>query len=900
MRPSLLALAASVCLAILSHSQEFEVAPIPDWVDPTAVDLSPGDSPNPTPYGIEELLYGSQTRLGETVQSYREGAWRIAETQGLEQGSRLMIEWDPAYTTLTVHALEVIRNGEAQDRLDPERAQVLQREEGLDTNLLDGAKQFLLVLEDVRVGDVVRYAYTRTGSNPALDGHYVGLVWTRRSSTTRLIRDRITCRKDRPFTAHDVSTVLGAPPQPTITQDGEFITYEWVSRDTALESLPDVLPSWHSIYPWVQLSTFESWNEVARWGKALMDPDREVASVVRDKARMLASGPDAELSELIDLAIRFVRDEVRYLGIELGEGAYEAARPEDVLTRRFGDCKDKSLLLVQLLRELRVEANVCLVSSVWRRTLANVHPSAIFDHAIVRFEFEGDTYWTDPTESFVGGSFVDYVIPNYELGLVLDDETTDLEEIASKHVDPPTEVLYEIDARDPGSPGTLQVTTTYQGGSANRARANYAWTTPTEYAEGCLEYYQAIYEGATQSGELEFSDDVSRNLIVTQESYRLPDLWWESEEDHYATLFPLEIDRLLPDISDGPHVHPIALDHPSHVELAIRVKVDPDFSIADEDERLDNPAFLYLYTCDFEPALDGSHAELELTFSYESKSDHVLPADIRDVIDDVERAEETMEFSLWVPATSLSDVLGFGIAGLASLLLFGLLLSVVLIRSASLRRGKSLQEQVEDVEQESPWLTIWARPSATICALVNSRPEYMVFPLAILGGVASGYDNAMGRSLADMMSLSSVHAMAIIGGGIGGVIGCLLFSWVIAAIGRAFGGQAYAADIRVAWSWSNLPSLVASLLLIPLVVTHGITMFQEDTFLVDSSVTEMTVTLTTMFFISLCFLWSKFLLIKGVAALHGFGFFKALGVCLLGFLATSLLALPCLLPALAR
>ena len=46
---------------------------------------------------------------------------------------------------------------------------------------------------------------------------------------------------------------------------------------------------------------------------------------------------------------------MRYLGFELGTGAYAARPPDEVYARRFGDCKDKSLLLATMLRELGVE-----------------------------------------------------------------------------------------------------------------------------------------------------------------------------------------------------------------------------------------------------------------------------------------------------------------------------------------------------------------------------------------------------------------------------------------------------------------------------------------------------------------------------------------------------------------
>jgi len=47
---------------------------------------------------------------------------------------------------------------------------------------------------------------------------------------------------------------------------------------------------------------------------------------------------------------------VRYVAVEVGIGGYRPAPPLDVMTRRWGDCKDKSVLLVDLLNAAGIEA----------------------------------------------------------------------------------------------------------------------------------------------------------------------------------------------------------------------------------------------------------------------------------------------------------------------------------------------------------------------------------------------------------------------------------------------------------------------------------------------------------------------------------------------------------------
>ena len=101
-------------------------------------------------------------------------------------------------------------------------------------------------------------------------------------------------------------------------------------------------------------------------------------------------------------ALRFVQDDVRYTGLEIGAGAYRPSQPGVVLARRFGDCKDKVFLLVTLLRAMGVEAYPALVHSRMGIGVAERAPSpGAFDHVIAKVRFKDRDYWLDATISAV-------------------------------------------------------------------------------------------------------------------------------------------------------------------------------------------------------------------------------------------------------------------------------------------------------------------------------------------------------------------------------------------------------------------------------------------------------------------------------------------------------------------
>jgi len=130
--------------------------------------------------------------------------------------------------------------------------------------------------------------------------------------------------------------------------------------------------------------TFRDWASVARWGVELYRiPAVAPPSVAALAAEVRASGGDP-----VAEAERRARG-IRYFGTELGWGGLKPRQPEETLRRAFGDCKDKALLMVALLREVGVEAYPALVNPPALHQVDPAMPGPGFGHAIVAVPWAG-------------------------------------------------------------------------------------------------------------------------------------------------------------------------------------------------------------------------------------------------------------------------------------------------------------------------------------------------------------------------------------------------------------------------------------------------------------------------------------------------------------------------------
>lgn len=150
-----------------------------------------------------------------------------------------------------------------------------------------------------------------------------------------------------------------APPEraPAIAQDGAVLRYAW--GDAA------------------------GWDSVGRWLEGLLAQIPRGAEPVRHKARELIAGI-AGRERQIEVLADFARRQVRYVAVEVGIGGFRPAPPEQVVGRLWGDCKDKALLLIDLLREAGVEAYPALIRLDPEGRVDREFPSPYqFNHMIV-------------------------------------------------------------------------------------------------------------------------------------------------------------------------------------------------------------------------------------------------------------------------------------------------------------------------------------------------------------------------------------------------------------------------------------------------------------------------------------------------------------------------------------
>jgi len=147
-------------------------------------------------------------------------------------------------------------------------------------------------------------------------------------------------------------------------------------------------------WPLVKYSSTPGWGAAAAEYAEILQAQLKDTDL-KDVARQ-AKGQAKERKAIIEAVLAHVQQHVRYVGLEFGEASIVPRTPNEVLKRGYGDCKDKSTLVVALLQALGIEARVALlrVGSPW-----DIDPEmpglSMFDHAIV-YVPGSSPLWIDP------------------------------------------------------------------------------------------------------------------------------------------------------------------------------------------------------------------------------------------------------------------------------------------------------------------------------------------------------------------------------------------------------------------------------------------------------------------------------------------------------------------------
>ncbi|HXO75342.1 MAG TPA: DUF3857 domain-containing transglutaminase family protein, partial [Puia sp.] len=512
--------------------------------------------------GYYYSLLEEQTSL-LTNTSYNHYIRNIINESGVQNASEVSVTFSPQFQNVVFHHIQILREGSILNRLRPDEIKVVQEETEAGEFQYNGLKRAYLTLKDVRKGDQIEVSYSIIGFNPVFANKYSDdIFFTSGTAVCNYYKAVITTPARRLNIVRRNNALA-----PAEKQQGSALVYFWENPPLKSDGSSPESPVWYNDIPTVYLSEYTDWHEVVNWGLTTFDHYNYPLppSLIKKIAawRLLAKG---DKDRFANLATRFVQNEVRYLGLEIGANTHRPHPPAEVFDQRFGDCKDKALLLTVILRQEGIPAYVALVNTTLRSQLTNTAPSpGVFNHAITVIQRPKDSLlYIDPTVASQRGELSDLFVPAYGYSLILRDGENRLQPVTPGRINDYT-IIETIDARYYDT-SFYTINTLYTGGCADDIRQTFTENSMKEMEERYHNYYSSSYEHIRQTGPITINDDSIKNEFKVNKEYAIPQLWKTNEKGKkYFNFMVRLIGQSLHDPADITGEEPVSLPYPMTV-----------------------------------------------------------------------------------------------------------------------------------------------------------------------------------------------------------------------------------------------------------------------------------------------------------------------------------------------
>jgi cellulose synthase operon protein C len=350
---------------------------------------------------------------------------QVLTDSGARDNQEFFVRYAPGSEEVEILEARIFRRGPDGD------LEVLQATERDDQDLSEpwyglyyDYRAEVVRFEGLRPGDVweVQYLVSDVSDGNQLAGYFGDLQFIAELVPKRRWDYTLVAPRGRNF--HFARPAVAGLSESASDNGDERLT-QFTARDIRRVDAEPAMPGIGEISPYLHVSTYGSWDEVGAWYWRLIEEQLVPDDTVRRAADGAIRSAAAEMRSKGGRTTMTVADKVRalhalvvggtrYVGLEFGIHGFKPYKVSQVLARKFGDCKDKAALLVALLSQVGVDAEMVLLRTRRNGRIAPAPASlAIFDHAIVYVPKLG--LYLDGTAEFSGMK----ELPNQDQGAMV-------------------------------------------------------------------------------------------------------------------------------------------------------------------------------------------------------------------------------------------------------------------------------------------------------------------------------------------------------------------------------------------------------------------------------------------------------------------------------------------------
>jgi hypothetical protein len=623
-------------VSLIFADAEYTIESQPQWVDTISSEKTSPTS-DQLESGVALSLLDFQTKVDKnTISYFYHFTKRLINHNGIKNSGSIEVDFHPSRHKVVLHYIKIHRGTQTFNQLRPENIKTLQRESQLESQIYTGEKSLHIILEDIRAGDIIDYAYSILKPYDSLSESLSYNIRLDGYMPVFQMRERLLVPKELEISIQNHLTNL----KPQIRDSAHYNEYIWDIKNLPIANIEEDTPTWFDPRPWIEVREKKNWHEIVlenlEFYKTPQALSKELNQYIQD-----IKGSSKTPSEQFITVMRFIQDKIRYMSIKDQVDIFLPIDPSLVFQKRFGDCQDKTLLALTILRKLGIDADAVLVNTDKGKELTSYLPdSHIFDHVIIVASIDGKSYWVDPTQSFQRGDLENFTQPDYGYALILNSKTTALTKMPEYSLSTPSRKIHEsFDLRQENKELALfTVQTTFKNHSADSWRRHVHTKTKNELQQSYLEYFETFYPQIKVRKQLEITDNEDLNQITITEEYEIQNPWIHEEADkRWAFTFHAdELSEYTKNNGIPSRSMPLSVFFPLNISKKITLLLpEKDWNFSPDTVLVKDDAFTFKRKERYKKNV------FSVSFDYKTLKDHVDPKNIKEHNENLKKANDT-------------------------------------------------------------------------------------------------------------------------------------------------------------------------------------------------------------------------------------------------------------------
>ncbi|MBW7874910.1 MAG: DUF3857 domain-containing protein [Candidatus Cloacimonetes bacterium] len=484
-----------------------------------------------------DLAYPYLLRVAHLKKSsatlYVEYCYKVMNKGGMERSADLRFHFFPPLESVEIHEIKVCVKGR-EYRVLAEDVLVHQVGDNEYKKILSNEWAVQAILNHVEIGAMVHVAYSINMDLSITDNIFSTGYALVTQDVDRLYFFAILADE---YVKEHFKSFSDTPGSEKETSSGKQIL--WDIKPQPVPKFEANTLSYAELVPCLYMSTARDWAQISDWVKDYLATEDTISDDLMPQSLQKILDSKASSEDKLFEVIDWVKEKINYFSVAITQSGYFPRSPDTLLYKRWGDCKDKSFLLLVLLKRLGFTSWLALMDTKKLGDTIPPVPGLYFDHCLLYIKTDSDQFFVDPTDIYQLDPKCIADMANRQLLLIGHPD------VLWVHSGNRIEFEYHLDSRielyfRAKGEHRVKVKTEYRGTACGKVHQE-TQTNGSELPENYRRFLEKILECELEPKGFEIYEDPRRPVLICRETYNTETLWTQLGNQHFLEIIAYEI-----------------------------------------------------------------------------------------------------------------------------------------------------------------------------------------------------------------------------------------------------------------------------------------------------------------------------------------------------------------------